>query len=48
LAKEVHTHLAEGFLYAIDATSGFRLPNDYTLRDRDVISIVTARKKPKA
>ncbi len=48
LAKAVHTHLADGFLYAIDATSGFRLPNDYTLRDRDVISIVTARKKPKA
>jgi len=48
LAKAVHTHLADGFLYAIDATSGFRLPNDYTLRDRDVISIVTARKKPKS
>jgi len=48
LAKAVHTHLADGFLYAIDATSGFRLPNDYTLRDRAVISIVTARKKPKA
>jgi len=48
LAKAVHTHLADGFLYAIDATSGFRLPNDYTLRDRDVISIVTARKRPKA
>ncbi len=48
LAKAVHTHLAEGFLYAIDATSGFRLPNDYILRDRDVVSIVTARRKPKA
>jgi len=48
LAKEVHSHLAENFLYAIDAISGFRLPNDYALRDRDVISIVTTRKKPKS
>lgn len=48
LAKEVHSHLAESFLYAIDATSGFRLPNDYIMRDRDVISIVTSRKKPKS
>jgi hypothetical protein len=48
LAKEVHSHLAENFLYAIDAISGFRLPNDYALRDRDVISIVTTMKKPKS
>ncbi|MEM2667814.1 MAG: TGS domain-containing protein, partial [Candidatus Methanomethylicaceae archaeon] len=45
LAKEIHSDLAEGFLYAIDAVTGIRLPKDYTLRDRDVISIVSTRKK---
>uniref|UniRef100_A0A7C3EWK9 Redox-regulated ATPase YchF n=1 Tax=Candidatus Methanomethylicus mesodigestus TaxID=1867258 RepID=A0A7C3EWK9_9CREN len=48
LAKAVHSHLADNFLYAIDAVSGFRLPNNYTLRDRDVVSIVTSRKKLKS
>jgi hypothetical protein len=32
-------------LYAIDTRDGLRLPNDYLLRDRDVISIVTAARK---
>jgi len=45
LAKEIHSDLAEGFLYAIDAVTGIKLPKDYTLRDRDVISIVSTRKK---
>jgi ribosome-binding ATPase YchF (GTP1/OBG family) len=48
LAKSLHSDLAEGFLYAIDAVSGMRLPKDYILRDRDVISIVSAKKKAKA
>ncbi len=45
LAKAIHTDLAAKMLYAIDARSGLRLPTDYTLRDRDVISIVAASKK---
>ncbi len=45
LAKSIHTDLASRMLYAIDARSGLRLPTDYTLRDRDVISIVAASKK---
>jgi ribosome-binding ATPase len=47
LARMIHTDLASKMLYAIDARNGLRLPTDYTLRDRDVISIVAAsRKKP--
>jgi ribosome-binding ATPase YchF (GTP1/OBG family) len=45
LAKEIHSELAEKMLYAIDTRDGLRLPNDYLLRDRDVISIVTAARK---
>ncbi len=46
LARDIHSELAAKMLYAMDARNGLRLPNDYLLRDRDVISIVaTARKK---
>lgn len=45
LARTIHTDLASKMLYAIDARSGLRLPTDYILRDRDVISIVVASKK---
>jgi ribosome-binding ATPase YchF (GTP1/OBG family) len=45
LAREIHSELAEGFLYAIDAITGMRLPKDYQLRDRDVISIISTRKR---
>jgi ribosome-binding ATPase len=45
LARAIHTDLASKMLYAIDARSGLRLPTDYILRDRDVISIVAASKK---
>ncbi len=45
LAKEIHSELAAKMLYAIDTRDGLRLPNDYLLRDRDVISIVTAARK---
>jgi ribosome-binding ATPase len=45
LAKEIHSELASKMLHAIDARTGVRLPQDYELRDRDIISIVTAAKK---
>jgi len=46
LAKEIHSDLAKRMIHAIDARNGLRLPQDYQLRDRDIISIVTtARKK---
>lgn len=47
LAKSLHSDIADGFLYAIDAVSGLRLPKDYVLRDRDIVSIVSTRKKAK-
>jgi ribosome-binding ATPase len=45
LAQEIHSDLASKMLYAIDARNGLHLPVDYKLRDRDVISIVTAARK---
>lgn len=42
LAKMVHTELAEGFLYAIDAKRKIRIGADYELKDGDVIRIVSA------
>jgi hypothetical protein len=45
LAREVHTELAKGILYAMDARSGLRLPGDYEIKDRDVLSIVSASRK---
>lgn len=45
LARSVHTELAKGLLYAIDSRSGLRLPADYQLKDRDVLSIVSASRK---
>ncbi|MDX1596074.1 MAG: redox-regulated ATPase YchF [Nitrosopumilaceae archaeon] len=45
LAKEIHTDLTKGLLYAKDLRYNLRLPIDYQLRDRDVISLVSASKK---
>ncbi len=45
LARQIHSDLASKMLYAVDARNGLRLPNEYVLRDRDVISIVAAARK---
>ncbi len=45
LAYKIHTDLGEGYLYAIDSRTKFKLPSDYKLRAGDVISIVSATKK---
>ncbi len=45
LAREIHTDLTKGLLYANDLRYNLRLPTDYQLRDRDVISLVSAAKK---
>ena len=45
LASSVHSDLARGLLYGIDARTGIRLPVEYQLKDRDVLSIVSASKK---
>jgi ribosome-binding ATPase YchF (GTP1/OBG family) len=45
LAKEIHSELAKGLIYALDGRDGLRLPVNYQLKDRDVLSIVSARTK---
>mgnify|MGYP000330176345 CR=1 FL=1 len=44
LAKEIHTDLTKGLLYGKDLRYNLRLPVDYQLRDRDVVSLVNAGK----
>ena len=45
LAYLIHTELGESFIYAIDCRSKVRRGEDYVLKDRDVISIVSAKKR---
>ncbi|RLI13278.1 redox-regulated ATPase YchF [Candidatus Bathyarchaeota archaeon] len=45
LAYMIHTELGESFIYAIDCRSKVRRGEDYVLKDRDVISIVSAKKR---
>ena len=45
LAKEIHSDLTRGLLYGKDLRYNLRLPTDYQLRDRDVVSLVSAVKK---
>ena len=45
LATEIHSDIAAKMLHAVDARNGLRLPQEYELRDRDIISIVTAARK---
>jgi ribosome-binding ATPase YchF (GTP1/OBG family) len=45
LAKTIHTELAKGIIYAVDARDGLRLPRNYILKDRDILSIVSAKKR---
>ncbi len=41
----IHTELGEGFIYAVEAREKKRLGEDYVLRDRDVLSIVSAKRR---
>ena len=45
LARAVHTELAEGFLYAVDARTGKRLGADHPLKNRDIVKIVSSGKR---
>jgi len=45
LAYLIHTELGESFIYAIEARERKRVGEDYVLKDRDVISIVSAKKR---
>ena len=44
LAARIHTDIAKGMLYAIDAKTKMRLSKEYILKDDDVIKIVSAAK----
>jgi ribosome-binding ATPase YchF (GTP1/OBG family) len=41
----IHTELGESFLYAVDARDKRRIGEDAVLKDRDVISIVSTKKR---
>jgi hypothetical protein len=41
LASDIHTELSKGTVYAVDVRNGLRLPGDYQIKDRDVLSIVS-------
>ncbi len=43
LACRIHTDLGQGFLYAVDARTGQKVGEDYVLKERDVIKIVSAK-----
>jgi ribosome-binding ATPase YchF (GTP1/OBG family) len=45
LAYIIHTELGEGFLYAIEAREKKRIGEDHILKDRDVISIISTKKR---
>jgi len=44
-AYMIHTDLGEGFVFGIEARSKMRIGEDYLLKDRDVVSIVSAKKR---
>ncbi len=44
-ASIIHSDLGEGFIYAIEAKSKMRVGEDYIVKDGDVLSIVSAKKR---
>jgi len=45
LAYLIHTDLGEGFIYAMEAREKRRIGENHVLKDKDVISIVSAKKR---
>jgi ribosome-binding ATPase YchF (GTP1/OBG family) len=45
LAYIIHTDLGDNFIHALEARKRKRVGEDYVLKDRDVISIVSAKKR---
>jgi len=43
LAYRIHTDLGDGFLYGVDAKTGQKISEDYILKERDVVRIVSAK-----
>jgi small GTP-binding protein len=46
LARKIHSDLAKSFIHAVDVRTGLRLPENYLLRDRDVLKVVAAKMRP--
>jgi len=44
-AYMIHTDLGENFIYGLEARSNMRVGEDYKLKDSDVVSIVSAKKR---
>jgi hypothetical protein len=45
LAKKIHSDLAQGFLYAIDARTGMRLSGEHVLKNGDILKIVSSSRR---
>jgi hypothetical protein len=45
LAYTIHTELGESFIYAVEARERKRIGENHVLKDRDVVSIVSAKKR---
>jgi len=45
LAYMIHTELGEGFIHAVEAREKKRIGENFVLKDRDVVSIVSAKKR---
>jgi len=45
LAYRIHTELGDNFIYALEARQKQRVGEDYVLKDRDVLSIISAKKR---
>ena len=45
LALRIHTEIGERLLYGVNARNGMRLGDSYVLKDRDVVSIVSAAER---
>jgi hypothetical protein len=45
LAYKIHTEIGEGFIYAVDVRKKRRIGENHVLKDRDVVSIVSAKKR---
>jgi ribosome-binding ATPase YchF (GTP1/OBG family) len=45
LAKKIHSDLAQGFLYAIDARTKMRLSGEHVLKNGDIVKIVSSSRR---
>ena len=45
LARRVHSDLAQGFLYAIDARTGMRLSGEHVMKNGDILKIVSGSRR---